>query len=263
MWPSKIKIKDFSARENSVNNSIIDPLLALQALDTEIAGFEREIKDIPARKQEETRKLEKAKMILAEEERRLLSRKAEADDLDLQLKAKNEHSAKLKQQQEGLKNARAVQAMADQIESSSADADELEIRRANAEESIPDAEERVANAREYVASETQALEGYMKELDERIEYARERVNALKEERKAAAAQIPEADIRTYERLLKSRVPAIVHLHGGVCGGCHLMQSPSVSHLVNRINKYDENKLTNPGLKRPPLVICESCGRILY
>lgn len=246
-----------------MNNSIIDPLLDLQALDAEIAGYEREIKDIPARKQEEKRKLDNARQILAEEEQSLLARKAEAADLDLQLKAKHEYSAKLKQQQEGLKNAKAVQTMADQIASSAADADNLEIQRASAEESIPDAEERVANARDYVEAEAQALDGYIKELDERVEYAKERLEALKAERAAAAAKIPRADLSTYERLRKSRNPAVVHLHGGVCGGCHLMQSPSVSHLVNRIMKYDEKKLEDPATKRPPLVICESCGRILY
>jgi predicted nucleic acid-binding Zn-ribbon protein len=53
----------------------------------------------------------------------------------------------------------------------------------------------------------------------------------------------------YERLRTKRWPVVVPLTpDGVCDGCHLVQPPSVSQMVDH----------NAGL-----VACTMCGRVLY
>jgi len=64
----------------------------------------------------------------------------------------------------------------------------------------------------------------------------------------ALKDVPPAFAPVYMRLISRRWPPVVALEGSACGGCHLTQPPAVSHTVRRNNS---------------LVICQSCGRILY
>ena len=71
-----------------------------------------------------------------------------------------------------------------------------------------------------------------------------------EEQQAAAEQaVPEDALPRYRRILKSKKDvAIVPIHGGACGGCHMKLTP-------------QTVLTARGAEH--LVACENCGRLVY
>jgi predicted nucleic acid-binding Zn-ribbon protein len=86
-----------------------------------------------------------------------------------------------------------------------------------------------------------------------IQSRRERLEAERAEVAAARVQlatdVPEAILPLYERLMKTKAGlAIVPLHDGKCGGCHMKLIASTVVAVQ--NGMDMTR-------------CEDCGRILY
>ena len=228
--------------------SFMDPLIALQDVDAQIYELEQELKDIPLRKKQEEEKLKLAQDSLAAAQDELNASQSQADDFALQAQASRERAAKLKEQQSGLTDVRALGAMGTQLDSAHSDIAALEEAQLNALENLPGAQQRVEEAKARIKDDAEAVEAFIKELDERLAEAKERLAALQEERKEAAAAVPTQHLRIYDRLRVSRRPTIVPLHDGVCGGCHLRQPPAIAHLIRRNNA---------------IVTCQMCGRILY
>jgi len=237
--------------------SFMEPLLALQEIDDQIYELEQEIKDIPARKEAEMAKLNMAKSTLAAAQDDLRSAQSNADSLELQAQATQEYAEKLKDHQGDLKSVKSLTAIDNQIANSKNRQEALENEHLQALEALPDAEKRVTDAQAYVDSETEDIANYIKELDERLEEAKARLAELEGERAEAVKQVFPQHLIIYNRLRKSRRPTVVPLHDGVCGGCHLMQPPAVTHLVHRMN------FVPAGDKRASLVACQMCGRLLY
>jgi predicted nucleic acid-binding Zn-ribbon protein len=66
---------------------------------------------------------------------------------------------------------------------------------------------------------------------------------------AARSQLDEQTRRLYDRLaIKPGLPAVVAIHEGKCGGCHLKISA---------NADSERR------KADQVVTCDQCGRIIY
>lgn len=235
----------------------MDPLLALQDIDAQIDELNKEIKDIPARKEAEMAKLATAQNRLAAARDELVTAKTDADDLELQSQAAQENARKLKDQQANLKSEKSIQANESQLATSQNKQNELETAHLNALEAIPEAEKRVSDAQAFVDEESAEIADYIKELDERLEEAKSRVAALMEERKEAVKNVFPQHLTVYNRLRTSRKPTVVPLRDGVCGGCHLTQPPAVEHLVHRMD------FIPVGDKRAALVACQMCGRLLY
>jgi len=81
---------------------------------------------------------------------------------------------------------------------------------------------------------------------QRLEAVRGRLDELVRARDEAAASLDGIDLRTYERIAARRQPAVAHLDGDSCGGCHLPIGISEARQV----------------KAGELVQCSNCDRIL-
>ena len=237
--------------------SFMDPLLELQDIDAQIYELEKEIKDIPARKDAELAKLNAAKSSLVDAQKELQAAKSNADSLELQARASQESAEKLKDQQSGLKSVKSLEASSSQIAAFEKRKSEFENEHISAIEASDEAEKRVADAQTFVESESTEIAEYIKELDERLAEAKDRLADLLAQRKDAAAKVFPQHLVIYERLRKSRKPTVVPLRDGVCGGCHLTQPPAIEHLVHRLDYIPV------GDKRASLVACTMCGRLLY
>jgi predicted nucleic acid-binding Zn-ribbon protein len=89
---------------------------------------------------------------------------------------------------------------------------------------------------------------------------RERETSLAAELKSAqtdvaAARGPVGDLklRVYDRIAVRNMPAVVAIHGGKCGGCHLKVSSEVESAAR-------GKGIDPLAQLPT---CDQCGRIVY
>lgn len=228
--------------------SFMEPLLALQDVDTQIDELQHEMRDIPIRKQQETARLQDAQERLAAVQAELRAFQTRVADFELQVKALREQANKLKQQQMTLKTNKEFRAMEAEITNVFHEIEALEGQQIMAMDAVPVAQARVDAAQARVDEEQGTLSKYATELDARLAEVQARMKELEQTRADAVKHVPPAHLRRYDRLRGARRPTVVSLRDGICGGCHLQQTAATRHLVQRNNV---------------LVSCESCGRILY
>ncbi len=247
-------------RNTTVN--VIQPLIELQDTDGQIRELEREARDIPQRKAQETARLagvnaalEFAKNHLEAHRETIRKEEAEAERLRARV-----HELKLAQT--SIKSNKEMQQSIMQIEGLERDAESTENRALALEEETPSFEKNVAVAQAKVDADQGGVDGLVAELDARLAEVNAELARLQQERAEKSKVVSAADPRTllyYERLRTRRWPAVALLNSDdVCDGCHMKQPPFVGQSVDRNAKIVESGGTVQGP-----VVCTMCGRILY
>ena len=242
--------------------NVIQPLIELQDTDGQIRELEREARDIPQRKAQETARLagvnaalEFAKNHL--EAHRGMIRKEEAEAEEIRAKVQT-----LKLAQTSIKSNKEMQQSIMQIEGLEREAETAENRALALAEETPSFEKNVAAAQAKVDAEQGGVDGLVAELDARLAEVNAELARLQQERAERAKAVSALDPRTllyYERLRTRRWPAVALLNSDDVGdGCHMKQPPFVGQSVDRNAKIVESGGTVQGP-----VVCTMCGRILY
>ncbi len=228
--------------------SFMEPLLALQDVDTQLDELQKELQDIPLRKQHDSARLQEAQNRLNGAKAEMLAVQTRIADFELQVKALRDQITKLRQQQLVLKTNREFRAMETEISNHLHEIEALEEQQLMAMDLVPAVQERIDTAQEHFTSEKASIDTYGAELDQRLEEVKRRLAETETLHSEVVNRVPFAHLRRYQRLRSARRPTVVQLRDGVCTGCHLQQTPATRHLVLRDNE---------------IVCCESCGRILY
>jgi len=228
--------------------SIVQPLLVLQEIDTRIRALQQEARDIPLRKEQEKKRLTGAKTALTEAQAALKTAQSRVDDAELEVKSRREKINTLRGQQLTLKTNKEFAAMNLEIATIEGQIDTFEARQVVALDALVPARVRVSDCEKGLQEEKAVVDGYLKELDARLAVVQADLKQAETDRQEALKTVPPHFATVYTRLINRRWPPVVALEGNACGGCHLTQPPSVSHVVRRNNS---------------LVICQSCGRILH
>ena len=242
--------------------NVIQPLIELQDTDGQIRELEREAKDIPQRKAQETARLagvnaalDIAKSQLETHRNRIRNEESEAE----QIRAKVQE---LKIGQVSIKSNKEMQQSIMQIENLEHEAETAENRALALAEDIPFLEKNVASAQAQVDADQGGVDGYIAELDARLAEVNAELAELQRVRAEKSKAVSDDDPRTllyYERLRARRWPAVALLNSDdVCDGCHMKQPPFVGQSVDRNAKILEH-----GGKVQGPVVCTMCGRILY
>ena len=242
--------------------NVIQPLIELQDTDGQIRELEREAKDIPQRKAQETARLagvnaalDIAKGQLETHRNRIKNEESEAE----QLRAKV-HDLKIAQT--SIKSNKEMQQSIMQIENLEHEAETAENRALALAEDLPFLEKNVASAQAQVDADQGGVDGYVAELDARLAEVNAELARLQQVRAEKSKAVSDEDPRTllyYERLRTRRWPAVALLNSDdVCDGCHMKQPPFVGQSVDR-----NAKILEQGGKIQGPVVCTMCGRILY
>ena len=242
--------------------NVIQPLIELQDTDGQIRELEREARDIPQRKAQETARLagvnaalEFAKNHLEAHRGMIRKEEAEAEEIRAKVQA-------LKLAQTSIKSNKEMQQSIMQIEGLEREAETAENRALALEEETPTFEKNVAVAQEKVDAEKGGVDGLVADLDARLAEVNAELARLQQERAERSKAVSDADPRTllyYERLRTRRWPAVALLNSDdVCDGCHMKQPPFVGQSVDRNAMIVEAGGTVQGP-----VVCTMCGRILY
>lgn len=239
--------------------TVVEQLIELQEVDGRIRELEHELKDLPRRKALEMARLSgvsadlaAAKVNLQQISDKIASFQADADALAAKVQD-------LKIKQASLTSNKEYLQFSTQIDFVSHDLETTELSKMATEDAKPSAEARIKEAQEKYDALKGGVDAVCAELDERLALVKEELDAAMAERAEKAAAVTDARSRLYyERLRTKRWPVVVPLtHTGVCDGCHLVQPPSVSQLVDANAK-------NAELGKPQAVVaCTMCGRMLY
>jgi hypothetical protein len=237
----------------------VQSLIDLQEVDGRIRELELELKDLPRRKALETARLsgvsadlQAAKANLEYAEQRVKGYEDDAAALDEKIR-------QLKTTQASLKSNKEYQQYSVQIDLVNHDLDTTLANAAGASEMLPSAKARIEEAQAKFDREAGGVKAFCDEIDERIASVTAALAEAQKERAEKAKLVSDPRYMLYyERLRTKRWPVVVPLtHEGVCDGCHLVQPPSVSQMVNANEKLGE-------AGRPQnIVACTMCGRILY
>ena len=239
--------------------SVVQALIDLQDVDGRIRELELELKDLPRRKALETARLSGVSKDLeaAKASHEYATQRVKSFEEDA--KALKEKIQQLKTTQMGLKSNKEYQQYSIQIDLVSHDLETTENNQLAAMDDLPSAEARITSAQARFDQEAGSVKAFCDEMDERIASVTAELAEAQKERAEKAKLVEDPRFMLYyERLRTKRWPVVVPLtHDGVCDGCHLVQPPSVSQMVDANAKRGEEG------QPQGVVACTMCGRILY
>jgi len=229
----------------------IEQLLILQDRDTKRLGIEAQLKAVPREiaAVEQRIAAEKAAIDAAKGEvRELESRKK---ILETEIGSAETQRGKYQTQQLSVKKNDEYQALGHQIQDVQRQIEELEGKELEAMYGIDEAKKRFVAAE---ATLKQNIVGH----ESRIRSLRERDVSLADEVKVAVAAVAEARapiaapaLEAYDQAARRRMPAVVPIRGGKCGGCHLKVSSEVESAAR-------GKTTDT-----EFALCDQCGQMVY
>ena len=239
--------------------TVVQSLIELQDVDGRIRDLEHELKDLPRRKALETARLSgvSTDLTAAKANQELVNQRIKNYEADAQ--ALRDKIQQLKTTQSGLSSNKEYAQYSIQIDLVSHDLETTENLALSALDDVPSAKSQVEEAQQKYDALKANVDTICAELDERLAAVKEELAEAMKERAEKVAAVTDSRARLYyERLRTKRWPVVVPLtHAGVCDGCHLVQPPSVSQLVDANQRNGEEG-------RPQAVIaCTMCGRMLY
>jgi predicted nucleic acid-binding Zn-ribbon protein len=232
---------------------VIEKLLVLQDRDVRRAAIEAQLKAVP-------RDIALVEQKIAAEKTAIENARTELRDLETKKKlvegeigTAQANLGKYRTQQSLVRKNDEYQALGHQIATTEAEIGKLEERELEIMYAIDEAKKRFVAAEAELKANISGHEG-------RIRMLREREVNLREELKTALADVAAArtpvggpELHVYDRIAARHLPAVVPIHGGKCGGCHLKVS-------SEVESASRGKATGPGTQLPT---CDQCGRIVY
>jgi predicted nucleic acid-binding Zn-ribbon protein len=229
----------------------IEQLLILQDRDTRRLGIEAQLKAVP-------REIAAVEQRIGAERAAIDAAKAEVHGLESKKKlleteigSAETQRGKYQTQQLSVKKNDEYQALGHQITALQGQIGELEGKELEIMYQIDEAKKRFAAAE---ATLKQNIAGH----EARIRSMRERDTSLAEELKAAVAAVAEARapvqegaLQAYDQAARRRMPAVVPIRGGKCGGCHLKVSSEVESAAR--GKTSDTEFAH----------CDQCGQMVY
>jgi predicted nucleic acid-binding Zn-ribbon protein len=224
-------------------------LIKLQAIDSEIAGFDHAIAKhralIAGREQAIAEKQEaiatfRGKIELLNQKQR--ETKSEHDDAGARVK---DRQNKMMQVQ----TSREHQALLKEIEENKKLVKETEDRLLQFIEQIEQLEQEVVTLENLCSGEQQLLTEEIANVDQEIERIEQAKHSVVSQREIEAAELQGSYLKRYTMLLTKRDGlAVVPIYDSVCQGCYMALPPQ---QVNEVRKADK------------LNLCPTCQRILY
>jgi predicted nucleic acid-binding Zn-ribbon protein len=229
------------------------PLLILQDRDGKRIGLETQLKSIPRevaaleqRIAAEKNAIEAARTELKELETRKKLLETEIGSTETKL-------AQYRTQQLSIRKNDEYQAMGQQITATQVQISELEGKELEIMYSIDEAKKRFATIEAELKANITVHEGRIRTLRERESNVTAELKEAQTLTAEARRPVSEARLRVYDRIASRHLPAVVPIHGGKCGGCHLKVSSEVESAARA-------KTEDPNAALPT---CDQCGRIVF
>lgn len=234
--------------EESIKEQI-KQLVKLQALDTEIYGLQKNLKDNPHRLQGLKEQFEGKKAKLKSLEDEYKGKQVARNALEVDLKAKEDGIAKANAQLSQIKTNKEYTAKITEIENIKADKSIIEEKILTSYDETDAVKNQIDAEKANLAQEEQVYLKEKAEIENIIRTMEQRIQALQAQRQGILPAIDKKILSKYEKILINREgEALVPLSGTACGGCNMNVPPQV---INEIKMYKE------------LISCELCARILY
>lgn len=229
----------------------IELLLLLQERDMGRIGIEAQLKAVPEEIAEVERRIAAERAAIDSAKGELRELEAKKKTLETEIGSAETQRAKYRTQQLSVKKNDEYQALGHEIEVVQKQIDELEGKELEVMYAIDEARKRFSAAEG-------AHKGSIAGQEARIRAMKEMDGTLSGELKGALAAVSEARspipapaLEAYDRAVARRMPAVVAIRGGKCGGCHLKVSSEVESAARGRTADTE------------FALCDQCGQMVY
>jgi len=227
----------------------LQALLILQDRDQRRVQLEKAVAQVPRDRATVEGRIEAHKAAIEASKRAVVELELKRKGIEATLQGFEEQIRKYRSQQMLVKKNDEYQALTHEIELTEGKIGEAEEAEITVLYELDTEKEKAKAAEKTILAEIAAENAQLGRLVEREKQARDDLAAALAEVDKARAATPAELVPRYDRLAKSAgLPAVVVLHGGKCGGCHLKVS---------------NGVETEARKGTEIVTCDNCGRILY
>ncbi len=236
--------------------ALLESLLTLQEIELQIVDIRRQLAAKERGVSRQGAKLKAAEEALAAERDELKRTQMQADELDVDLKARGAHVGKLRDNLNTVRTNKEYAAVLSQLNNEKADLTRLESRAFELLSAVEARKKALAEHEEALRHEVERLNHLQAQYAQARESFAERLTTLQRRRDEAADRLtPKAfDLfnRVSERYDGEVMARVVQVHPRraefLCEGCNM------SLAAERANAL---------MTRDDLITCDNCGRILY
>ena len=227
---------------------VLERLIQLQKLDSEILHLESMRGDLPQQVSRLTQSLKEAEQDLEDTNNKSRDYQKEQDMIALEIKALEEKKQKFQSQLFEVKNNREYDAVTHEIESVKDEIGKKETRLLELMDLNKEIKESLKNKTENLEELHQQFRERKTELDKLLEKTEKDEAALKDQRDKIVRKLEPRIVSNYERIKKAKNEhAVVPVIRNACGGCFKTLPPQRILEVKAMNR---------------IYLCEVCGRIL-
>lgn len=229
---------------------VLSNLLILQDRDRKRTQLQREIADIPARKQEIEDMLSDTRRRIEENENRRKTLTARMKEIEVEIDSRKEKINRMRKQQFEIKSNDEYRALEKEIETVSGEITEQEDREIEAMEELEQTRIECGELDRELKEEEENVRAEIASLDERLSHIEKDIAEVEADRKAKAAEVDARILGQYEKVMNhfSDFAVVPVESDGTCGGCHMKLPPQLKHDI---------------LRGERLVTCSYCGRFLH
>ncbi len=230
-------------------NPTVEALLVLQERDTRVTALTTELENLPRQIDAVEQELETRTERFEELRNKTRQIEAERKKIDLDVQSKQAAIARYKTQQMQTRKNEEFAALNHEIEHAQKEISTLEDSELELMEAYDKGLASVAEGQKELLQFQDKAKHKKAELEKREANVSSELGGAREKQAEAEKTVPEDALSRYRRILKSKKDvAIVPIHGGACGGCHMKLTT-------------QTVLTAKGAET--LISCENCGRLVY
>ena len=232
-----------------MNHADLEPLIILQAKDTEIAKLAHTLDHLPELRQKILIKQKALIKDALETKEQAIAQEKKVRSIEVDIEAKKALIAKLKIQQSSTRKNEEYQTFIREIDRANEQIDELETQALLTMDEVEAAKILLAQKAAKVKEAQALVDQDLKKFDETAQVDGLKLKQLREERQAMASKINPDSLEQYELMVKGKsLPVIITMdERGRCAACHMTLTDSTRTKV---------------LSARELVYCENCRRIL-
>ena len=230
-------------------NPTVEALLVLQERDARVAALTDELESLP--NQIAAVDADLAARTAKFDALKNSTRQIESDrkKLDLDVESKKTAISRYKAQQQQTRKNEEFAALNHEIEHTEKEISALEDSELELMEAYDKGLSAVAAAQKDLLQFQEKAKQKKTDLEKRSAVVAAELIDAQEKQAASEKTVPEDVLPRYRRILKSKGNvAVVPVHGGACGGCHMKLTPQTV-ITARAGEH--------------LVSCDNCGRLVY
>jgi uncharacterized protein len=236
--------------------AVLEALLALQDIELQIVDIRRQLAAKENGVQRQAAKVRAAEELQATQHDESLRAQVQMDEVDVDLKSRNAHVAKLRENLNTVRTNKEYAAVLSQLNNEKADVTRLETKAYELMAGVEARRRTFAQQQEVAQQEAQRLANLEKQLAQAQSSFADRLAQLETQREAAAESLDGRTLELFRRVserYEGEVMArVIQVHPRreefMCDGCNM------SLAAERANAL---------LSRDDVITCDNCGRILH